>query len=70
VTNEKPLLTGTGSHYQLWLGSTGAGLNNLYSSGVLTGTSTAAISLPANGETIYARLYTNFNGKWTSVNFT
>jgi len=51
-----------GSGYSLWLGSTGAGSDNLYSSHETTGTSATAKGLPTNGETIYARLYTNFNG--------
>jgi len=49
--------------YSLWLGSTGAGSNNLYDSGETTKTSWTANGLPTNGEAIYARLYTNFNGK-------
>src|ERR1019366_2407680 len=48
--------------YKLWLGSTGAGSNNLYNSGAKTATSVTVKALPVNGETIYARLFTNFNG--------
>lgn len=54
--------TGTATGYSLWLGSTGAGSHDLYDSGETTATSVTAKGLPANGETIYARLYTNFNG--------
>jgi hypothetical protein len=56
--------------YQLWLGSTGVNSNNLYSSIVTTGTSFSVSNLPVNGETIYARLFTNFNGVWSSANYT
>ena len=50
------------SGYKLWLGSTGAGSNNLYKSVANTVTSVAVKGLPVNGETIYARLFTSFNG--------
>jgi hypothetical protein len=45
------------SGYALRLG-TSVGANNLYGSGIITGTSSTAGNLPTNGETIYARLYT------------
>jgi hypothetical protein len=48
--------------YNLWLGSTGVGSNNLWGSGSTTGTSVTFSSLPTNGETVYARLFTTFNG--------
>ncbi|HTX74964.1 MAG TPA: Ig-like domain-containing protein [Terracidiphilus sp.] len=46
-------------YYQLRLGTT-VGANNLFGSGATTATSATAFGLPTNGETIYARLYTNF----------
>ncbi len=52
------------TQYELRLGSTGVGSSNLYNSGDLAAASVTAHFLPANGETIYARLYTNFNGTW------
>lgn len=55
--------------YQLWLGSTGANTNNLYSSGVVTGTSVTANNLPTNGETVYARLYFEVNSVWSHVDY-
>jgi sugar lactone lactonase YvrE len=62
---------GTGaSGYKLWLGSTGAGSNNLYNSGVKTATSVTMKGLPVNGETVYARLFTNFNGTTEYTDFT
>ena len=51
------------SGYSLWLGSTGAGSYNLYDSHETTATSATANGLPTNGETIYARINTDFNGK-------
>jgi len=48
--------------YSLWIGSTGVGSNNLWSSGATTATSMTFGALPTNGETVYVRLYTSFNG--------
>jgi len=59
-----------GRGYSLWLGSTGAGSDNLYSSHETTGTSVTAKGLPTNGETIYARLFTNINGSWEYNDYT
>jgi hypothetical protein len=52
----------TGSEYFLMLGTTGAGSSNLFNLGYRTVTSWTVTGLPTNGETIYARLYTSFNG--------
>jgi sugar lactone lactonase YvrE len=63
--------TGTeATGYRLYLGSTGVGSNNLYSSALLTGTSFSALSLPTNGETIYARLITSYNGTLVYSDYT
>jgi hypothetical protein len=63
--------TGTeATEYELFLGSTGVGSNNLYSSGQKTATSFSVNGLPNNGETIYARVLTNFNGVWGYVDYT
>jgi hypothetical protein len=62
--------TGGATQYQLWLGSTGVGSNNLYSSGAITATTVTRNNLPTNGEKIYARLYTNFSGTWTHIDYT
>ena len=48
--------------YWLFLGTTGIGSKNLYDSGQQTATSATVSNLPANGETIYARIYTRYNG--------
>jgi hypothetical protein len=48
--------------YDIWMGSTGVGSNNLWSSGSTTATSVTFGSLPTNGETIYLRLWTKLNG--------
>jgi kumamolisin len=47
------------SGYNFRLGTT-VGANNLYGSGAITTTSASPTNLPTNGETIYARLYTNY----------
>jgi hypothetical protein len=56
--------------YYLWIGSTGVGSNNLYNSGDTTATSKTVNNLPTNGETIYVRLFTNFNSQLTHVDYT
>jgi hypothetical protein len=48
--------------YKLFIGSTGKGSYNLYYNGNTTATSATVGGLPTNGETLYVRLYTNFNG--------
>jgi hypothetical protein len=50
------------TEYYLWLGSTGVGSYNLKNLGIPSGTSVAVTGLPTNGETIYARLWTSYNG--------
>jgi hypothetical protein len=54
---------GTGATaYDLWVGLSGPGSSDLYSSGWLTTTSTTVPSLPSKGATVYARLYSLVNG--------
>ena len=50
------------TEYNLWLGLTGPGSSSLYASGWVTTTSTTLATLPANGATVYARLYSFVNG--------
>jgi len=55
------------TEYQLWLGTTGVGSKNLYNSGgILPSTATVA-TLPANGVTVYVRLYSLIAGVWYST---
>jgi hypothetical protein len=56
--------------YILSLGTTGVGSYNLYYSGSVTAHSASVSNLPNNGETIYARLTTNFNGTWVHADYT
>ena len=56
--------------YELFVGSTGPGSYNLYYSGDKTVTSLTVNDLPTNGETIYVRLYTNFNGTLEYADYT
>ena len=54
--------TGSGvTGYSLWLGSS-PGANNLYESRETTALTATATKLPTNSSTVYARLYTNYNG--------
>jgi len=48
--------------YWLFLGTAGAGSKDLYDSGQQTATSATFSNLPTNGITIYARVYTRYNG--------
>jgi hypothetical protein len=63
--------TGTGvTQYALYLGTTGAGSDNLFNSGHITATTVTVPSLPANGVTVYARLWSLIDGIWQSVDYT
>jgi hypothetical protein len=55
--------------YELWLGTAGAGSQNLYDSGSTTATS-ETVTVPANGVTVFARLYQLINGTWRSSDYT
>jgi hypothetical protein len=48
--------------YYLSIGSTGVGSNNLFNTGWRDVTSWQATGLPANGETVYVRITTDYNG--------
>ena len=56
--------------YQLWLGTSGAGSSNLYNSGATTALTATVASLPANGVTVYARLYSLSGGVWSYHDYT
>jgi hypothetical protein len=56
------------STYVLWLGTT-SGSKDLYNSGYLTATSATA-TLPMNGVTVYAELWSDINGTWQSATYT
>lgn len=63
VTFKWTAATGPGNQgYWLFLGTTGVGSKDLYDSGQQVATSATFGSLPTNGEKIYARVYTRFNG--------
>jgi hypothetical protein len=58
--------------YDLYVGSTGVGSNNLYQSGhIAAPTTTAAVAtVPANGATLYVRLLSLINGTWQYLDYT
>jgi hypothetical protein len=58
--------------YELYLGSEGAGSDDLYHSGFSTHRSATATGLPVNGEKIYARIYWYANGtlQYTDCTYT
>ncbi|MGD0831025.1 MAG: hypothetical protein ABR907_08795, partial [Terracidiphilus sp.] len=55
--------------YQLWLGTTGVGSKNLFTSGTITSTWITVNSLQSNGVNVYARLFSLINGVWQSADF-
>jgi hypothetical protein len=55
--------------YYLQIGSTGAGSDNIYNSAQKTVTTYTYSAMPTNGETIYVRLITNFNGTWVHSDY-
>jgi len=62
------------AEYQLWLGSTGAGSQNLgvLTEGAATGNtvSATATGLPTSGATLYVRLLSEISGNWQSTDYT
>jgi hypothetical protein len=64
-------LAGAGAtNFELWLGSTGVGSGDLYNSGSFSpATTSETVTLPTNGETVYARLYTYINGVTVSTDY-
>ena len=62
---------GTGvTDYQLWLGSTGVGSQNLYDSGATKATTVTVSGLPTNGVTVFARFWSEISGAWQSADST
>jgi hypothetical protein len=62
------------AEYQLWLGSTGAGSQNLgvFTEGVAAGNTVSATAsgLPTSGATLYVRLLSEISGNWQSTDYT
>jgi sugar lactone lactonase YvrE len=61
---------GVATKYELMLGATGVGASDLYSSGEFAGTSATVATLPANGVTVFARLYYENIGVWQHTDYT
>jgi len=62
---------GTGvSSYELRLGTTGTGSDNLYNSGFTSALTATFGPLPASGQTVYATLYSKIAGMWTDSTYT
>jgi hypothetical protein len=64
--------SGTGIQlYQLALGIGGPGASDLYSSGALENTVTSlTVTIPRNGAIVYATLYAQIDGSWSTVSKT
>jgi hypothetical protein len=58
------------SVYQLYIGSTGAGSNNLDNVAAGNATAAKAGNLPADGSTIYVRLWSKIHGTWFFNDYT
>ena len=60
--------------YELWLGSTGAGSQNLgtFTDGAATGStvSQSVTGLPTSGATLYVRLLSQIGGNWQATDYT
>ena len=62
--------SGTGvTAYWLYLGTTGARSENVYSSGLLSSTSEVVSGIPADGVTIYVTLYSEIDGNWQPADY-
>jgi hypothetical protein len=57
------------TYYELVVGTNGAGSVNLLDTGWTTNTS-ATVSIPSNGEAVYARLYQRIDGAWQHIDYT
>jgi 6-phosphogluconolactonase (cycloisomerase 2 family) len=58
------------TQYDLYLGTTAVGSDNLYNSAGVTTTSVSVATLPSKGATVYARLYYQIKGVWQSIDYT
>jgi hypothetical protein len=72
LTGSSATFTWTGGSgpaaYQLWLGTTRVGSQDLYDSGSTTATS-ETVTVPANGVTVFARLWSEIDGSWRSADY-
>jgi hypothetical protein len=58
------------THFEFYVGTTGAGSSNLYNSGNVTVTTETVSGLPTNGSTVYVRLYYLIDGAWQHTDYT
>jgi hypothetical protein len=58
------------AQYYLWVGTTGAGSNNLANQDRGTNLSAIVTGLPTNGSTLYVRLWSLTGGAWQSYDYT
>jgi hypothetical protein len=61
---------GSATDYQLYLGTTGSGTDNLHNSGLISATALAVSGLPTSGDTVYARLRWMVAGMWKYADYT
>ena len=74
LTNSSVTFTWSGgvnvSEYELWIGTTGVGSNNLHYPGLTASTSETVSGLPTNAEKLYVRLYSKIDGVWQYHDYT
>jgi hypothetical protein len=58
------------SQYHLTIGTTGVGANNVYTQNQGTSLSATVTGLPANGSTVYVRLWSLIGSDWLSNDYT
>ena len=58
------------SQYHIYVGSTGAGSNNVFSLNTGSANSQTASGLPTNGSTLYVRIWTLIDGSWLFSDYT
>jgi hypothetical protein len=56
--------------FGLYVGTTGAGSQNIFFSGVITATSASVTGLPTYGQKVYVRLSSKVNGVWETNDYT
>jgi hypothetical protein len=58
------------SAFDLLVGTTGVGAQDLFTTGIVTTTSATVTDLPTTGQTVYVRLASRVNGVWQNVDYT
>jgi hypothetical protein len=60
----------SGTEFDLYIGTTGVGSQNVFTTGVITAPSANVTGLPIHGLPVYVRLWSKVNGVWQYENYT